>query len=77
MAKFGRFGFGKKEPSETYEGDRMKLEKGYVTVMRGEPNLIDPEAEQLVAVIHLDKGQSVRVIGKTRGAARPKHTNIA
>jgi hypothetical protein len=60
MAKFGRFEFGKEEPTETYEGDRMQLEKGYVKVMRGEPNLIDLDAEELVAVIHLDKGQSVR-----------------
>lgn len=62
MTKFGRFAFGKNEPSETYEGDCMKLEKGYVKILKGEPNLIDLQAEQLVAVIHLDKGQSVREI---------------
>jgi hypothetical protein len=27
MAKFGRFGFGKKEPGEIFEGDRMKVSK--------------------------------------------------
>jgi hypothetical protein len=63
MAKFGRFGFGKKEPSETYEGDRMQLEKGYVKILRGGSDLIDLQTEQLVAVIHLDKGQSVRETG--------------
>lgn len=64
MAKFGRFGFGKKEPSETYEGDRITLENGYVKIIRGGPSLIDLGTEQIIAVIHLDKGQSVREIGK-------------
>jgi hypothetical protein len=64
MAKFGRFGFGKKKPGETYEGDRMMLEKGYVKIVRGGPSLIDLGTEQIIAVIYLDKGQSVREIGK-------------
>ena len=34
MAKFGRFGFGKDEPSETYEGDRMTVGNGYVKIIR-------------------------------------------
>lgn len=62
MAKFGRYEFGKDKASETYEGDRMMLEKGYVKIMRGGPDLFDLLTEQLVAVIHLDKGQSVREI---------------
>jgi hypothetical protein len=63
MAKFGRFEFGEDSPSETYEGDRMKLEKGYVKIIRGGQTLIDFETEHLIAVIHLDKGQSMREIG--------------
>ena len=63
MAKFGRFEFGEDAPKETYEGDRMKLEKGYVKILRGGPELIDLEPEQLIAVIHLAKGQSIREIG--------------
>jgi hypothetical protein len=63
VAIFGRFEFGKDKPSETYEGDRMTLEKGYVKIMRGGQELIDFQAGQLVAVIHFDKGQSMREIG--------------
>ncbi len=63
MAKFGRFEFGKDKPSETYEGDCMTLEKGYVKIMRGGLELVDFETGQLIAVIHLDKGQSMREIG--------------
>jgi hypothetical protein len=33
MAKFGRFKFGKVEPSETQAGDRMTLEKRYVKIL--------------------------------------------
>ena len=64
MAKFGRFEFGKDKPSETYEGDRMVLEKGYTKIFRGGLELIDLQTEQLISVIHLDKGQSVREIGQ-------------
>ncbi len=62
MAKFGRFEFGKADACEIYEGDRRKLEKGFVKVLKGQRNLIDDESEELVAVIHLEKGQSVREI---------------
>jgi hypothetical protein len=63
MAKFGRFEFGEDKPSETYEGDGMTLEKGCVKIMRGGLELIDFQTGQLVAVIYLDKGQSMREIG--------------
>jgi len=63
MAKFGRFEFGKNEPTETYGGDRMKFEKGYVKILSGGDELLDLQTEKIVAVIHLDKGQSVRKIG--------------
>jgi hypothetical protein len=63
MTKFGRFEFGKDKPSETYEGDSMTLEKGYVKIMRGGLALDDFETGQLIAAIHLDKGQSMREIG--------------
>ncbi len=36
MAKFGRCEFGKAEPTETYEGGYMKLDKGYVRIFEGE-----------------------------------------
>jgi hypothetical protein len=62
MAKFGRFAFGEDEPRETYEGGHMKLEKGYVKILRAEPSIFDLQTEDLVAVIHLDKGQSMREI---------------
>jgi hypothetical protein len=45
MAKFGRFEFGKDKPSETYEGDRMRLEKGYIKIIRGELELPDFQTE--------------------------------
>ena len=41
----------------------MRLEKGYVKIMRGELELPDFQTEQVIAVIHLDKGQSMREIG--------------
>lgn len=63
MAIFGRFEFGKDKPSETYEGDSMTLEKGYIKITRGGQDLIDFKIGQLIAVIHLDKGQSMREIG--------------
>jgi hypothetical protein len=64
MAKFGRFEFGEDKPSETYEGDRMVLDKGYIKILRGGLELTDFQTEQLISVIHLDKGQSVREIGQ-------------
>lgn len=63
MAKFGRYEFGKAEPTETYEGDRMELDKGYVRILEGERNRYGLKDEgRLLAAIHLDKGQSVREI---------------
>jgi hypothetical protein len=62
MAKFGRFEFGKDQPSEVYVGDRMTVERGYVKILKGSPSLIDAQDEHLIAVIHLDKGQSMREI---------------
>jgi len=61
MARFGRFTLGEEQPIEIYEGDSMKLEKGYVKILNGDPTF-DLHVQQLVAVIHLDKGQSVRQI---------------
>ena len=37
MPHFGRFEFGNEKPSETYKGDYMVLEKGYVKILRGKP----------------------------------------
>ncbi|MFY9903971.1 MAG: hypothetical protein WAK62_02420 [Terriglobales bacterium] len=63
MAKFGRYEFGKAEPTETYEGDRMTLDKGYVRIWEGQQNLFHPHDHgHLVAAIYLDKSQSVREI---------------
>lgn len=61
MSQFGRFEFGKDKASETYEGDFMSLEKGYVKILKGQPGM-GPEIETVAAVIHLDKGQSVREV---------------
>jgi hypothetical protein len=63
MAKFGRYEFGKAEPTETYEGDYMALERGFVRIFEGNPDFVGPIATpRLVAAIHLDNGQSVREI---------------
>jgi hypothetical protein len=53
--KFGRFEFGKIEPMETYEGDYMAMERGYVRIFNGEPAGINPP--RLLAAIRLDRGQ--------------------
>jgi hypothetical protein len=66
MAKFGRFEFKAKEPAETYEGDHMELDKGYVKILRGAKGgfLGDFELSSgdTVVIVYLDKGQSVREI---------------
>jgi len=35
MRKFGRYDCGKAKPVEVYEGDRMELGRGYVTIVEG------------------------------------------
>lgn len=60
--KIRAFEFGEDEPKETYEDGHMKLEKGYVKILRAEPSIFDSQTEDLVAVIHLDRGQSMREI---------------
>ena len=63
MAKFGRYEFGKAEPTEVYEGDYMALETGFVRIFKGDSSFTDAMTKpRLVAAIHLDKGQSVREI---------------
>lgn len=63
MAKFGRYEFGKAEPTEVYEGDYMALETGFVRIFKGDSSFMDAMTKpRLVAAIHLDKGQSVREI---------------
>jgi hypothetical protein len=59
MLRFGRFTFGEEQPIEVYEGDSMRLERGFVKILNGGQDS-DLLGEQLAAVIHLDKGQSVR-----------------
>jgi hypothetical protein len=61
MARFRRFTLGKEQPIEIYEGDSMKLKKGYVKILNGDATF-DLYAEQRVAGIRLDMGQSVRQI---------------
>jgi hypothetical protein len=65
MAKFGRFEFGKVKPTETYEGERMVVEKGYVKIVKGGPNYFGLQTEQTVAVVRLDRGESVRKLSRT------------
>jgi hypothetical protein len=72
-AKFGRFKFGKTEPSETYEGDYMALETGFVRIFEGDPDAI--AKPRLVAAIRLDKDQSVREI-KTEANKVPKQSQV-
>jgi hypothetical protein len=59
MPRFGRFTFGEEQPIEVYEGDSMRLERGFVKILNGGQDS-DLLGEQLAVVIHLDKGQSVR-----------------
>ncbi len=60
--KFGRFEFKSAEPVEVYEGDHIVLDESFVKVLRGQSTYLDPNAAEIVAVVHLDKGQSVREI---------------
>lgn len=86
MAKFGRFEFGKGQPAEVYEGDYMTTENAYVRIWQGD----DPGAfatamfntPRLLHAIHLDKGQSVRLIdppesGKANKDRRERHSTSA
>lgn len=66
MTKFGRFTFREDEPSETYVGDRITLEKGFVKILRDEKDIVGLQTEEVIAVIHLDKGQSVRTLTRTK-----------
>jgi hypothetical protein len=76
MTKFGRFEFGKEEPSEIYEGDRMVLEKGYVKILRGEIDLFDLQIAQITAVVHIEKGQSVRQVETESADRHPSRVRI-
>ena len=61
MAKFGRFNAAGTDAFETYEGDFMQnAGNDYVHVLKsGGPN----EADRIVAIIHIQQGESVRKIG--------------
>ena len=69
MAKFGRFESGGAKPIETYEGDYMLSETSYVRIFKG-PDTLSPNFSQLVATIHLDRGQSVQQIQQPEKPAR-------
>jgi len=45
----------------------VELEKGYVWIFRGGAELTDFQTQQLIAVVHLDKGQSMREIEPQMG----------
>jgi hypothetical protein len=64
MAKFGRFEFKSETPAETFEGDFIALESGYVRVFKSANGSTIPDMNppRLIAAIHLDNGQSVREI---------------
>lgn len=62
MAKFGRFEFRESKPAETFEGDFMEQDKGYVNIFTGVRGLISFDSPHLIAALHLDKGQSIREI---------------
>jgi hypothetical protein len=71
VTHFGRFECGKKKPVETYVGDRMVLERGYVKILRGIHPFAEPEVE-VIAVLHLTGGQSVRAIPPKRTKPKAK-----
>jgi hypothetical protein len=61
--KFGWFEFGNNEPFDTYDGDRMMLDKEFVRIWEGPPNSDAMDSNgNLVAAIRLEKGQCVRKI---------------
>jgi hypothetical protein len=59
MSKFGLFNYGDPEPLQTYDGDTLKSNPPYVTIV---VYSTDGQSLREMAVIHLDKGQSVKVI---------------
>ena len=75
MAKFGRYEFGKMEPTEVYEGDYMRQDKSIVPVFRGTPGWESFQHPALASVIRLGAGQSVREINegtRSRSASRKR-----
>lgn len=60
MAKFGLFTGSIKGPTQEYEGDYMKQEGQYVTILKRNANT--SMADEQVSAIHLDKNQSVKKI---------------
>lgn len=61
MAEFGLFDPEKSEPIEVWQGDRMHLEKGYVTIFKTNP---DPQVRDIEVIdIRLKVGFSVRKLG--------------
>jgi len=64
MTKYGLFGFGGKEPSQTFEGDEMAQHNEYVYIYRREePRDGSSIAKRVqVAAIKLGDGQSVKEI---------------
>jgi hypothetical protein len=71
MTTFGRFEFGAKKPTETFEGDSMTMDKGYIKIFVGEESKLDAlQTPRLIVAIHLDKGQSMREI-KAEATRRP------
>jgi hypothetical protein len=62
MAKFGLFNTDSGNPVQEYEGDYMKQNGEYVTIFNRNQNT--SMADNQVAAIRLDKGQSVKQIGK-------------
>jgi hypothetical protein len=72
MRKFGRFEFGKPEPVETYEGDYMAMERGFVWIFEGDDTFASMTKPRLIAAIRLDGAQSVQEIK----AESKKATNL-
>jgi hypothetical protein len=66
MPRFGRFEFGKEKATELYDGDYMEVDKrGIVCIFEGTP-FLDPLAPpRLVSAMHLEKGQSVRLLANS------------
>ncbi|MCJ7504517.1 MAG: hypothetical protein MUP80_15870 [Acidobacteriia bacterium] len=58
MAKYGLFYTLGGQPLQVYEGDSMTQDKQFVKIWKQSPD----KPKQLVAAIHLNKGESIKKI---------------
>jgi hypothetical protein len=72
MAKFARYDLGKPDPLETYEGDFMECDGGYVKIFQGQPVPNDWQGDppHLLCAIRLSGGQRVAEIKDAKAEQR-------